>query len=147
VKKTASCGIALFLGIVLTTAAAGQSQALNGAEKGTTVSVDGGSYLNIAPATLNLLLLKKDFFLVNVHVPYQGEIARTDAFIPYHQTAARLGEYPADKAAGIVVYCRSGRMSDIAARELVRQGFTNVMNLAGGMNEWEKSGLPLIGSR
>ncbi|HYW82747.1 MAG TPA: rhodanese-like domain-containing protein, partial [Spirochaetia bacterium] len=85
----------------------------------------------------------KDFFLVNVHLPYQGEIPQTDAFIPFDQTQARLDKYPADKSARIVLYCRSGRMSDIAARELVRQGYTHVFNLAGGMIEWESSGLPL----
>jgi rhodanese-related sulfurtransferase len=112
-------------------------------EEGTPVSVEGGSYLNITPATLDTLLAKKDFFFVNVHIPFEGEIALTDAFIPYDQTMAKLGKYPADKSARIVVYCRSGRMSDIAARELVRQGYTNILNLDGGMIEWEESGLPL----
>ena len=46
--------------------------------------------------------------------------------------------------AKIVVYCRSGSMSAIAARELVKLGFTNVSNLAGGMVEWEKRGYELI---
>jgi rhodanese-related sulfurtransferase len=111
--------------------------------EGTPVSVDGGSYLNITPATLNAILVKKDFLFVNVHIPYEGEIALTDAFIPYDQTKASLDKYPAEKSAKIVVYCRSGRMSDIAARELVRQGYTQVLNLDGGMIEWEKSGLAL----
>jgi rhodanese-related sulfurtransferase len=88
-------------------------------------------------------LTKKDFFFVNVHTPYEGEIAPTDAFIPFDRTVARLGEYPADKSAKIVVYCRSGRMSTLAAEELARQGYVNVLNLAGGMIEWEASALPL----
>jgi rhodanese-related sulfurtransferase len=114
-----------------------------GSVEGTRVPVDGGSYMDVTPATLNALLSKKDFFFVNVHIPYQGEIALTDAFIPFDQTRARLDTYPADKSAKIVLYCRSGRMSDIAARELVRQGYTHVFNLAGGMIEWESAGLPL----
>ena len=110
---------------------------------GTQVSVDGGSYMDITPATLNVLLSTKDFFFVNVHIPYQGEIALTDAFIQFDQTKASLDKYPADKSAKIVLYCRSGRMSEIAASELVHHGYTRVFNLAGGMNEWEKLGLPL----
>jgi rhodanese-related sulfurtransferase len=117
--------------------------ALVGPGQGARVSVEGGSYLAISPATLRSLLEKKDFFLVNVHVPYEGEIALTDAFIPYDETVANLARYPADKAARIVVYCRSGRMSDLAARELVRRGYVNVSSLEGGMIEWEKAGLPL----
>ena len=42
------------------------------------------------------------------------------------------------------LYCRSGSMSAIAARELVKLDFTNVTNLAGGMVEWEKQGYELI---
>jgi rhodanese-related sulfurtransferase len=35
-------------------------------------------------------------------------------------------------------------MSAIAARELVRLGFTQVSDLAGGMIDWEKSGYKII---
>jgi rhodanese-related sulfurtransferase len=144
-KKPAWGRILLFLGVVLATFAAGPvfSKGLERVGEGTPVPVDGGSYLNISPATLNAFLLKKDFYFVNVHIPYEGEIALTDAFIPFDQTRASLDRYPTDKSAKIVLYCRSGRMSDIAARELVRQGYTRVFNLEGGMIQWEKSGLPL----
>jgi Rhodanese-related sulfurtransferase len=89
------------------------------------------------------MLKAKDLYLVNVHVPYSGEIALTDAFIPYDQTARPIAKYPKDKHATIVVYCRSGHMSAIAANELVRVGYTNVLDLEGGMLAWEKAGLPL----
>src|SRR3990172_2448196 len=97
------------------------------AVSGERVSVDGGgAYTNITSAQLAEMLKSKDFFFVNTHIPYEGEIAQTDAFIPYDETAQRLSEYPADKNAKIVVYCRSGRMSAIAAQELVNAGYTNV---------------------
>src|SRR5208283_3289659 len=130
-------GMAIFIFAMLLAAAGLAFGQATGSVEGTRVSVDGGSYLDITPATLNALLSKKDFFFVNVHIPYQGEIAQTDAFIPFDQTQASLDKYPADKSAKIVLYCRSGRMSDIAARALVRQGYTRVFNLAGGMIEWE----------
>ncbi len=100
-------------------------------------------YSNITPAQLTEMLKNKDFFLVNVHTPYEGEIAATDAFIPYDQTAQLLAQYPADRHAKIVVYCRSGRMSAIAAAELVKAGYTNVLNLEGGMSAWEQAGFAL----
>jgi len=90
------------------------------------------------------MLARKDFFFVNVHIPYEGEIARTDAFIPFDRTPALIPEYPADKNAKIVLYCRSGRMSDIAARKLAAAGYTNLFNLAGGMIAWQKAGLPVV---
>ncbi len=107
------------------------------------VEVEGGSYTNVTPQQLAEMLKKKDFFFVNVHIPYEGEIDPTDAQIPYDQTAQLLSKYPADKSAKIVLYCRSGRMSSIAAKELVKAGYTDVWNLDGGMAAWEQQGLPL----
>jgi len=89
------------------------------------------------------MLLRKDFFFVNTHVPYEGEIESTDAFIPFDQVEQEIGVFPADKSAKIVVYCRSGRMSAIAAETLARLGYTNVWDLDGGMIAWEEAGLPL----
>jgi rhodanese-related sulfurtransferase len=109
----------------------------------TKVSVDGGSYVDVTPVQLASMLKDKDFFLVNTHIPYAGEIAGTDAFLRYDRTAGLLERYPAQKSAKIVLYCRSGRMSEIAARELVKAGFTNVINLSGGMIAWEKAGFSL----
>jgi len=101
-------------------------------------------YTDISPAELATMLEAKDFFFVNTHIPYEGEIAQTDAFIPYDDLQAQPGVWPEDKDAPIVVYCRSGRMSAIAAEALVAQGYTRVYNLAGGMIAWEEAGLPLI---
>jgi rhodanese-related sulfurtransferase len=109
------------------------------------VEVEGGSYNNVTPMQLAAMLKQKDFFFVNVHIPYEGEIESTDAQIPYDQTAQQLSQYPSDKVAKIVLYCRSGRMSSIAAKELVKAGYTNVWNLDGGMAAWETQGLPLKG--
>jgi phage shock protein E len=110
----------------------------------TPVAAGDSRYSNITPAQLAEMLKSKDFFLVNVHIPYAGEITATDAFIPYNQTAQQLGQYPASPQAKIVVYCRSGRMSAIAAAELVKAGYTNVWNLEGGMSAWEQAGYPLL---
>lgn len=108
------------------------------------VSVSGGSYTNITPARLKQMLAAKDFLLVNVHIPYEGEIVPTDAFIPYDEVERNLAKFPPDKGAKILLYCRTGRMSAIAAEKLVRLGYTNVWNLQGGMMAWEKAGMPIV---
>ena len=114
------------------------------AVSGVPVPVEGAAYTNVTPARLAEMLNNKDFFFVNTHIPYEGEIAPTDARVPFDQTARQLDKYPADKNAKIVVYCRSGRMSDIAPRELVKAGYTNVWNLDGGMIAWEQAGYTII---
>lgn len=110
------------------------------------VEVDrGGSYVDVSPQRLATMLEAKDFTFVNVHVPYEGEIAGTDLFIRYDEIAGRQAELPAadDK---IVLYCRSGSMSTAAAIALVRAGYTRIWNLAGGMNAWRAAGYPVAGA-
>ena len=81
---------------------------------------------------------------MNVHIPYEGEIPPTDLFVPYNEVEQYLRQFPPDKTAKIVLYCRSGSMSATAAKTLVKQGFTNVWNLEGGMVDWEKQGYKLV---
>lgn len=109
------------------------------------VNVGGGAYTDVNVDKLNTMLKNKDFVFVNVHIPFEGDIANTDLSIPYDQIAepSYLEQLPTDKNAKIVLYCRSGRMSTIAAEVLVREGYTNIWNLAGGMIEWEKAGYPI----
>ena len=107
------------------------------------VSVEGGSYTDVSVAEMQTMLADKDFTFVNVHIPFEGDIAGTDVSIPYDQIDQNLGELPADKDAKIVLYCRSGRMSAIAAQTLIGLGYTNIWNLSGGMVAWEQAGLPI----
>lgn len=100
----------------------------------------GAGYVNVRPAELAGMLKSKDFLLVNVHVPYEGELEGTDLFLPYDQVEANLAKLPADKGAKIVLYCRSGSMSTTAAQLLVKLGYTNVRNLEGGMIAWKQAG-------
>ena len=107
---------------------------------GETVTTAEGSYQNITPAELQTMLKERDFVLINVHIPFTGNLPDTDLSIPYNEIDRNLSELPADKSAQIVLYCRSGRMSEIAAQELVSLGYTNVWNLRGGMLDWEQAG-------
>lgn len=109
---------------------------------GETVTMDGGSYTRISPDELNTMLKDKDVVFINVHIPFAGNISNTDLSIPYDQVSIpeNLAQLPTDKAAKIVLYCRSGRMSEIAATELVSRGYTNIWNLDGGMVAWEQAG-------
>jgi len=113
-------------------------------ERGTPVGVQEGTYRSISAAELSEMLASKDFFLVNVHVPYAGEIPGTDALISYLDTEARLADYPQDKDSKIVIYCLTNRMSGIAVRQLLKEGFKNIYMLDGGMTAWKAAGFNLF---
>jgi rhodanese-related sulfurtransferase len=110
---------------------------------GKQIPVSGGSYTDVFVTELQTMLANKDFTFVNVHIPFEGDIANTDLSIAYNEIEQNLGQLPADKDAKIVLYCRSDRMSRIAAETLVSLDYTNVWNLDGGMVAWEQAGLPL----
>ena len=71
---------------------------------------------------------------MNGHVP--GAIN-----IPLHEMVARTEEIPTDKP--VVVICATGNRSRTGANHLVKSGYENVYNLAGGTMTWMMNGLPL----
>jgi phage shock protein E len=85
----------------------------------------------------------KDFALVNVHIPYGGEIPGTDASIAFNDLQAISSAFP-DKEAPLVIYCRSGSMSRQTAQRLVQMGYQNVIDIAGGSNAWRNLGNPWV---
>ena len=104
---------------------------------------NGDGYADISVEQLEELLEGEDLTLVNVHIPYEGELPQTDLMIPYNEIGEQLAELPA-KDAPIVLYCRSGSMSTTAAKVLADEGYTNVMELDGGFNAWEAAGHELL---
>ncbi len=83
--------------------------------------------------------------LVNTHTPYEGHIEGTDAYWMFDAISQEA--LPKDMSTPIVVYCRSGRMSAIAAQSLADAGYTNVTNIEGGMIAWERSGRSVVQER
>ena len=98
------------------------------------------TYKNMSVDELHNQLKTKNFVFVDVHIPEQKHINETDAFIPYNDIENQLEGLPKDKNAKIVLYCRTGHMSQIAAEKLAKDGYTNVYNVVGGIVEWNSKG-------
>ena len=97
------------------------------------------SYQDITVQEFDQILDSNDPFLVDVHTPEQTHIKDTDLFIPDTKVATSLDQFPQDKNTEILVYCRSGNMSQTASQVLVDAGYTNVKNLTGGLNAWREA--------
>ncbi len=112
---------------------------------GERVSVADGSFTRLSPVELRDMKNNEDFPLVNVHIPFAGNIPGTDLSIPYNEIEQNLDKLPEDKDAKIVLYCLGGPMSFAAAETLVDLGYTNVSDLDGGMDAWQNAGFELKG--
>jgi len=56
------------------------------------------------------------------------------------------GKY-ADLATPLVLYCGGGFRSALAADNLQKMGYTNVLSMDGGIREWREKGHPLESSK
>jgi rhodanese-related sulfurtransferase len=88
-----------------------------------------------------------DVVLIDVRKPEEltesGQIEGAIS-IPLEEFMAMQGEWPADKDAQIVVYCKAGHRGNIAATILRSYGYGNVQNLKGGFTAWVDAGSPVV---
>ena len=102
---------------------------------------DGGSatYEQISGAEAKELMDSENGYIIidaRTQEEYdQGHIPGA-IMIPEYEIADRAEKELPDKNQLILVYCRSGRRSKIAAEELVKLGYTNVKEF-GGIIDWE----------
>ena len=80
---------------------------------------------------------QKDYIIIDARTPEEfaeGHIENA-ILIPEYEIAGRAEKELPNKEQLILVYCRSGRRSKIAATELVKLGYTNVKEF-GGIMDW-----------
>lgn len=93
--------------------------------------------------TTTVTELPDDAVLVDVREPHEWEAGHAPGaiHIPLGELPSRIGELPeTDDAVAIV--CRSGGRSARAVQWLAQQGY-DVVNVEGGMLEWQRAGKQL----
>lgn len=110
---------------------------------GVEAKMNGKPYRVVTVGELQTMLENKDFYMVNVQKPFEGNIPQTDLHLPYDEIAGGLEQFPADKSAKIMVYCFTSGMAKIAVATLIERGYTNIWMLDGGTIAWEEVGLTL----
>jgi len=64
--------------------------------------------------------------------------------VPLQQLDERIGELSGFRERDILIYCRSGNRSIVAAEILIRNGFKKTHHLKSGVIGWEKAGKKLV---
>lgn len=101
--------------------------------------------LNAQDVAERLTQPKGDLILLDVRTPqewtHEGRIDGA-TLIPIDEIEDRAGELPSD--AEIIVYCHSGVRSSAVVNFLASMGYSNLSDLAGGIEAWQWAGLPLV---
>lgn len=81
--------------------------------------------------------------LLDVREPDEFAVVRAPGavLIPTSAFTSRIDELPTDRP--LLVICHTGRRSAAVTGFLARSGRTDVVNVAGGMDAWERAGLPI----
>jgi rhodanese-related sulfurtransferase len=96
------------------------------------------NFTNISPKdALELLKGDKNAVLIDVRKPEEFQVVRIPGsiLVPDYEIKDKISEVVPDKNAAVIVYCRSGRRSSAAAKELINMGYTKVFDL-GGITNW-----------
>ena len=96
-------------------------------------------YMNITAEEAKQIMAREEGYIildVRTQEEYDEGHIPGAILIPEYEIADRAEKELPDKDQLILVYCRSGRRSKIAAEELVKLGYTNVKEF-GGIIDWE----------
>ncbi len=96
------------------------------------------SYEQITPAEAKAIMDEEDgYVILDVRTQEEFDEAHIDGaiLIPDYEIADKAESVLKDKNQLILVYCRSGRRSKLAAEKLVKLGYTNVKEF-GGIIDW-----------
>ena len=133
-------GTVLALGLLVTACSGGRADEPAAAR----TPVAGAD--RVSPAEFAAVVADEDVVTINVHVPDEGTIPGTDTAIPFDRIATSVDELPQERSTQLAVYCRTGNMSTEAVQELLSLGYTEVVELRGGMQAWTADGRELLTS-
>ncbi|MEX2602090.1 MAG: rhodanese-like domain-containing protein [Balneolaceae bacterium] len=81
----------------------------------------------------------ESFFLLDVREPFEFEISNLNGtLIPLKELPGRVNELEEYREEEVIVMCRSGARSANATNFLLSEGFKNVKNLKGGVNQYAR---------
>lgn len=99
----------------------------------------------IDPEQLKAWLEDSQVLLIDVREPWENQNARIEGSILIPLNSVALNKLPKIGNKKVVVYCKSGRRSEIACQELMDQDLgLEIYNLEGGIESWMKKGFKVL---
>jgi thioredoxin len=107
---------------------------------------DEGQFSELTARQAKELLEKEKPFLLDVRTPSEYYFGHLEGatLIPLQELEERLSEIAKYKNKAILVYCRSGNRSTVAADILIRAGFKKIYNLRPGIRGWQREDYPVV---
>ncbi len=109
------------------------------------IELVAAGYQEVSAEECAALIKNIDPLVLDVRTP--GEYAEghlVDAkLIPVQVLQAEIGQLTDYKDKPILIYCRSGNRSTVAAKMLMDKGFKNIVNMRHGIREWQGKNLPI----
>jgi len=101
---------------------------------------------NVAPATISDQMKATKVTLIDVREASEFATGYIEGSVnvPVRTLIKNLDKLPADKTAPIVLSCASGHRGMMSIVALNLLGYTNVKNIAGGVNAWKTANLPVL---
>lgn len=100
------------------------------------------TYTTVPVQDLRAAQEKGEYVLdVRTDAEYQEGHVPGAVLLPLADLGTRMTEVPKNRP--VYVICRSGSRSAQASAQLVKAGYTQVINVDGGMNAWTAAGYPV----
>lgn len=137
-KRKRTAALMLFLILPMVTGCTKTDTATRGGIQTDPTSAADGNYHKIsAEEAYQMMKDTGDYILLDVRTKEEYDQSHIEGavLIPDNEISAKAGEQLPDRSAVILVYCRSGRRSSGAAKQLVDMGYDNVYDF-GGIIDW-----------
>ncbi|HSJ98121.1 MAG TPA: rhodanese-like domain-containing protein [Myxococcota bacterium] len=105
----------------------------------------GGAARQVGTLEATRLMNQGPALVLDVREPKEfaaGHLPRA-RHIPVRELGGRVGEIAKFKDKPVIVTCQSGTRAAAACRLLRKSGFTNVVQLKGGLAAWQQASLPV----
>ncbi|NOX26314.1 MAG: rhodanese-like domain-containing protein [Deltaproteobacteria bacterium] len=135
----------VFLAVLMISCSKGGNSTATKTPKAAATTVPAAIHASYTPQqVVNLIKQKKNLLIVDVRSPKElraGKL-RNSIMVPFWDIIR--GKYNIPHNRPVLLVCAVGGRSYAAMQILAKNGYSEVYNMKGGMNEWKREGRPVV---